>query len=64
MMSEQEIRDMRELDELAEKAGGFVAPASSDQVHYNYRKIAEYCKNKKIDPQDLTLRELQQFVVA
>ena len=24
-MSEQDIRDMRELDELAEKAGGYVA---------------------------------------
>ena len=25
VMSEQDIRDMRELDELAEKAGGYVA---------------------------------------
>lgn len=63
-MSEQEIRDMRELDELSEKAGGLVSSSFSDQVHYNYRKIAEYCKRKKIEPQDLTLRELQQFVVA
>ena len=63
-MSEQEIRDIRELDELSEKAGGFVSSAFSDQVHYNYRKIAEYCKKKKIDPQDLALRELQQFVVS
>ena len=63
-MSEQEIRDIRELDELSEKAGGFVSSAFSDQVHYNYRKIAEYCKKKKIDPQDLTHRELQQFVVS
>ena len=63
-MSEQEIRDIRESDELSEKAGGFVSSAFSDQVHYNYRKIAEYCKKKKIDPQDLTLRELQQFVVS
>lgn len=63
-MSEQEIRDMRELDDLSEKAGGFVSSFFSEQVHYNYRKIAEYCKDKKIEPQDLTLRELQQFIVA
>ncbi len=63
-MSEEELRAMRELDELSEKAGGFVFPASSDEVHYDYRKISEYCKQKKIDPQDLTIRELQQFIVS
>ena len=63
-MSEQELRDMRELDELSEKAGGFVAHFMSDEVHYNYRKISEYCKKKNITPQDLTLRELRQFIVS
>ena len=62
-MSEQEIRDMRELDELAEKAGGFVSFLNNDNVHYDYRKISQYCKEKGIEPIDLTIRELNQFVV-
>ena len=62
-MSEQEIRDMRELDELAEKAGGFVSELIDNNVHYDYRKISEYCKEKGIEPVDLTIRELNQFIV-
>lgn len=61
-MSEQEIRDMRELDELAEKAGGFVS-FLNNSVHYDYRKIILYCKDKGIEPIDLTIRELNQFVL-
>lgn len=61
-MSEQEIRNMRELDELADKAGGFVSPASGN-VHYNYREISKYCKEKGIEPVDLTIRELDRFIV-
>lgn len=63
-MSEQELKDMCELDELAERAGGYVASGFSDQVHYNYREISEYCKKKGIAPQDLTIRELQRFIVT
>lgn len=62
-MSENEIREMRELDELAEKAGGFVIPMGNDSVHYDYRKISQYCKEKGIEPLDMTLRELSDFVV-
>ena len=62
-MSEQEIRDMRELDELAEKAGGYVSKLINNNVHYDYRKISEYCKEKGIEPVDLTIRELNQFIV-
>lgn len=62
-MSEQEICDMRELDELAEKAGGFVAPFGDNGTHYDYRKISQYCKEKGIDPIDLTIREMSRFIV-
>ncbi len=62
-MSEQEIRDMRKLDELADMAGGFVAQASNPQVHYDYRGISEYCKKKGIEPMDLTVRELSQYII-
>lgn len=61
-MSEQEIMNMRELDELAEKAGGFVSPQNSS-VQYNYREINEYCKKQGIEPIDLTIRELSKFIV-
>ncbi len=63
-MSEQDIRNMRKLDELAEKAGGYVAYGKSgEEVHYDYKKIYQYCKEKNIEPMDMTLRELQQFIV-
>ena len=56
-------QDMKELDELAEKAGGYVIPPSSDEVRYDYRKIIAYCKKHGIEPIDLTIRELGQFVI-
>ena len=62
-MSEQEIRDMRELDEIAEKSGGFVSFLGNNQTHYDYREISKYCKEKGIEPIDLTLRELSRFVI-
>lgn len=62
-MSEQQIRDMRELDELAEKAGGFLSTLRNNKVHYDYRKINKYCKDKGIEPIDLTIRELNCFVI-
>lgn len=62
-MSEQEIRDMKELDEIAEKAGGFVADFGDSKTHYDYRKIIEYCKEKGIEPIDMTIRELNRFVI-
>ena len=32
-------------------------------VHYDYRKIVKYCKEKGIEPVDLTIRELNTFVI-
>lgn len=62
-MSDETLRKMRDLDEAAESAGGFVAPFVKDDTHYDYRKISEYCKSKGIVPLDLTLRELNDFVI-
>lgn len=62
-MSEQEIKAMRELDDLAEKAGGFVYPFGDNTVHYDYRRISLYCKERGIEPLDLTIRELSDFVL-
>lgn len=61
-MSEQEIRNMRELDDIADRVGGFVSPSESN-VQYNYREINNYCKERGISPIDLTIRELSNFVI-
>lgn len=63
-MSEKEIEKLTALDEAAEKAGGYVSPSLKDNVHYDYRRIVSYCKEKGIEPQDLTLRELDQFIIS
>ncbi len=62
-MSHEDIKKMKELDEAAEKAGGFTSPVSADDIHYNYREISRYCKEKGIEPIDMTIRELNRFVV-
>ncbi|MBO5163235.1 MAG: hypothetical protein J6B75_02155 [Ruminococcus sp.] len=62
-MSREDIKKMKELDEAAEKAGGFTSPVSADDIHYNYREISRYCKEKGIEPIDMTIRELNRFVV-
>ena len=62
-MSNEDIIKMRELDEAAEKAGGFVSAVSAQDIDYDYRKIAEYCKKKGIEPVDMTIRELNTFII-
>ena len=62
-MSQEDIKKMNELDEAAEKAGGFTSPVLAENVHYNYREISRYCKEKGIETIDMTIRELNKFVV-
>lgn len=68
-MSEKErvtfIKKLAELDDVAANAGGFVALNSDieNEPHYNYRAISRYCKEKGIEPLDMTLRELNSFIV-
>lgn len=33
------------------------------QDHYDLRAIAKFCKEKGIEPLDMTLRELNQFII-
>lgn len=65
-MSEKELQEMRELDEIAEEAGGFVDyhPTDKNEIHYDYRAIIAYCRQRGIEPLDMTIREMQQFIVA
>lgn len=67
-MSEQErisfIEKISKLDDIADEAGGFVFNSDvENEPHYNYRAISKYCKEKGIEPLDMTLRELNSFIV-
>ncbi len=62
-MSREDLIKMNELDEAAEKAGGFTALFPAEDVHYNYREISRYCKERGIEPIDMTIRELNQFII-
>lgn len=62
-MSEMELKQMCELDEAAESAGGFLAPLTRLDTSYDYRALVKYCREKKIEPLDITIRELRQFAL-
>lgn len=68
-MSEKErvmfIKKLSELDDAAAEAGGYVAFNSDveNEPHYDYRAISKYCKEKGIEPLDMTIRELNTFIV-
>lgn len=62
-MSETDRKKMLDLDEAAEKAGGFVSMLKSSDMHYDYRAIQKYCREKGIEPIDMTIRELNTFII-
>ncbi len=65
-MSEKEFQSICKLDDIADEAGGFVDCQQNEQaeIHYDYRAILSYCKERKIEPIDMTIREMQQFVIS
>lgn len=62
-MSDTDLKNMNDLDEAAEKAGGFVSLLNSGDINYDYRGIIKYCKEKGIEPVDMTIREFNAFVL-
>lgn len=62
-MTKQDMDAMANMDEAAEQAGGYLSPSLKSNIHYDYRKIMDYCKAKGIDPRDMTIRELDSFVI-
>ena len=62
-MTEKERQDMRELDEIADRAGGYVSFLPDVKQHVDMRGILAYCKEKGIEPIDMTLREYNRFVI-
>ena len=63
-MSDQAMEAMKALDEAVEKSGGCLSPFFDSKTHYDYRKILAYCREKGIEPLDLTIRELHQFIIG
>ena len=61
-MSDKDLKAMRALDDEAEKAGGYVSIPREDAPRYDYRAIVKHCKEKGIDPLDMTTRDMQKFV--
>ena len=61
-MSEAELRKMLDLDEAADQAGGFLAKLTNTNVSFDYRGILRYCREKGIEPVDITVRELNTFI--
>lgn len=63
-MDEKKLQQMRELEDAADRAGGYVADLPTPEQHVDYRKLLKYCREKGIEPLDLTLREYHQFVIT
>ncbi|WP_432651683.1 hypothetical protein [Huintestinicola sp.] len=66
MLAKDEFDKICSLDDIAEQAGGFVYYSDNceNSVHYDYRAIIAYCKENNIEPIDMTIREMQQFVIC
>lgn len=64
-MSEQDIRNMKILDELAEKAGGYVADPSkvkhSKKLEEDFRTMRQYCVKHKKKFTELTEQDYDEM---
>lgn len=61
-MTEEEWQAIKELDEAAARAGGYVSYLPNIHQHIDHRGLIAYCKEKGIEPLDMTIREYNQFV--
>ena len=62
-MSEKEFMDVCEPDNIADEADGFVAyhPTAENEVHYDYRAIIQYCRERGIEPLDMTILNIHGY---
>lgn len=60
-MSEKDIRAMRKLDELAEKAGGYVVPPESvehsKKFEEDFSTMRKYCISNNKSFSELTIKD-------
>lgn len=46
-MTDLELRQIQELDNASDLAGGFLTPFTKNDTHYDYRALLKYCGEKK-----------------
>ena len=66
-MTKEDKLQLLALDDAAKEAGGYVdhtSRAHTGSVRYDYRAIVQYCRENGIQPTDMTIREMQRFVIA
>jgi hypothetical protein len=63
MWSDKERKAIRNFEEAAERAGGYVdyVPGRSSIIDADYRAMIKYCKEKGINSMDLTEEEFAIF---
>jgi len=64
-MTQEFMQKMAEIDEVAERAGGYLAPFSAKNraIRHDYRALMKHCKERGIKPSSLTESELDSFRV-
>lgn len=64
MLREKEKKILHDLDDIAEKAGGYVdyVPGRPLIIDADYRAMSKYCRERGITSFDLTDEEYAMFV--
>lgn len=63
MKNRAEFEKICKLDEAIEQEGGLGLDPFGE-ARYDYRAIIKHAESRNIEPIDLTIRELNQFVVG
>jgi hypothetical protein len=62
-MSKSEFEKICELDDVIEQEGGLGLDPFGN-ARYDYRAIIKHAQSRNIEPIDMTIRELNQYVVG
>ena len=62
-MSKNEFKKICSLDDIIDQEGGLGLDPFGD-ARYDYRAIIKHAKERNIEPIDMTIRELNQFVIG
>ena len=63
-MTEQQKRDIAELDRAADETGGcFTMPFDKGSPQYDYLAMRKFCRDNNISLSDLTDEQLAKFIL-
>ena len=63
MWTEEQRKAIREFEDAAEAAGGYLAPPKRPLIiEADYRAMSRYCTEKGIEPMDLSEEEYKMFL--